>query len=92
MRSSGLLPALWFAAARFGSDDTTGARELMRRRGPQVDPSFYTGTFWEFVGSNGLPTRGFDSLTHARGAGPTQLLTSRSSARHPSTRDTPRGT
>ncbi len=36
---------------------------------------FYTGTFWEFVISNGLPTRGFDSLAHAWGAGPTQILT-----------------
>jgi hypothetical protein len=68
----------WELMARFGSDDTTGALTLMRRLwGAQVDPAsgFYTGTFWEFVGGNGLPTRAFDSLAHAWGAGPTQLLT-----------------
>jgi hypothetical protein len=64
--------------ARFHSDDTAGALDLLRRLwGVQVDPDsgFYTGTFWEFVNSEGLPTRGFDSLAHAWGAGPTQLLT-----------------
>jgi len=68
----------WEAMARFAGDDTTGALDLMRRLwGVQVDQNsgFYTGTFWEFVGANGLPTRGFDSLAHAWGAGPTQLLT-----------------
>jgi hypothetical protein len=68
----------WELMARFASDDTAGALNLMRRLwGLQVDPNsgFYTGTFWEFVGGNGLPTRGFDSLAHAWGAGPTQLLT-----------------
>ncbi len=68
----------WELMARFHSDDTAGALELLRRHwGIQVDPNsgFYTGTFWEFVGSNGLPTRGFDSLAHAWGAGPTQVLT-----------------
>lgn len=68
----------WEVMARFTGDDTAGALELMRRLwGVQVDPNsgFYTGTFWEFVGGNGLPTRGFDSLAHAWGAGPTQLLT-----------------
>ena len=63
--------------ARFQSDDTAGALDLMRRMwGVQVDPNsgYYTGTFWEFVNSQGLPTRGFDSLAHAWGAGPTQLL------------------
>ena len=68
----------WELMARFGAEDTAGALNLMRRLwGVQVDPNsgFYTGTFWEFVGSNGLPTRGFDSLAHAWGAGPTQLLT-----------------
>ena len=52
--------------------------ELLRRLwGLQVDPDsgYYTGTFWEFVLSNGLPSRGFDSLAHAWGAGPTQILT-----------------
>ena len=55
------------------ADDTAGALELLRRLwGLQVDPNsgFYTGTFWEFVMSNGLPDRGFDSLAHAWGAGP----------------------
>ncbi|MET0419061.1 MAG: hypothetical protein ABW022_23860 [Actinoplanes sp.] len=64
--------------ARFGSGDTTGALDLMRRHwGIQVDPNsgYYTGTFWEFVNANGLPSRGFDSLAHAWAAGPTQLLT-----------------
>jgi hypothetical protein len=68
----------WEVMARFGSGDTAGALELMRRLwGIQVDPNsgYYTGTFWEFVNSNGLPSRGFDSLAHAWGAGPTQLLT-----------------
>ncbi|MFI5894528.1 alpha-L-rhamnosidase C-terminal domain-containing protein [Actinoplanes sp. NPDC051513] len=68
----------WEAMARFGSGDTAGALDLMRRLwGIQVDPNsgYYTGTFWEFVNSNGLPSRGFDSLAHAWGAGPTQLLT-----------------
>jgi len=68
----------WELMARFHTDDTAGAVNLMRRLwGVQVDPNsgFYTGTFWEFVGSDGLPTRGFDSLAHAWGAGPTQLLT-----------------
>ncbi|HMG21530.1 MAG TPA: alpha-L-rhamnosidase C-terminal domain-containing protein [Kofleriaceae bacterium] len=40
-----------------------------------LDMSVYTGTFWEFVNSQGLPSRGFDSLAHAWGAGPTQVLT-----------------
>jgi hypothetical protein len=68
----------WELMARFGSDDTAGALDLMRRLwGLQVDPNsgFYTGTFWEFVNSQGLPSRGFDSLAHAWGAGPTQVLT-----------------
>jgi hypothetical protein len=68
----------WELMARFASDDTGGALDLMRRLwGIQVDPNsgFYTGTFWEFVGANGLPNRGFDSLAHAWGAGPTQILT-----------------
>jgi hypothetical protein len=68
----------WELMARFAGDDTANAVALMRRLwGVQVDPNsgFYTGTFWEFVGGNGLPTRGFDSLAHAWGAGPTQLLT-----------------
>ena len=68
----------WEMMARFESDDTAGALDLLRRMwGVQVDPNsgFYTGTFWEFVNSDGLPTRGFDSLAHAWGAGPTQLLT-----------------
>ena len=68
----------WEVMARFGSGDAAGALDLMRRLwGVQVDPNsgYYTGTFWEFVNSNGLPSRGFDSLAHAWGAGPTQLLT-----------------
>jgi hypothetical protein len=68
----------WEVMARFASEDTANAIELLRRLwGLQVDPngSFYTGTFWEFVNSQGLPSRGFDSLAHAWGAGPTQILT-----------------
>ena len=68
----------WEMFARIRSDDATGALELLRRLwGLQVDPTsgYYTGTFWEFVLSNGLPSRGFDSLAHAWGAGPTQILT-----------------
>lgn len=68
----------WELMARMQADDTTGALDLLRRLwGLQVDPNsgFYTGTFWEFVMSNGLPDRGFDSLAHAWGAGPTQILT-----------------
>jgi Bacterial alpha-L-rhamnosidase 6 hairpin glycosidase domain/Bacterial alpha-L-rhamnosidase C-terminal domain len=68
----------WELEARFSSDDTANALDLMRRLwGVQVDPGsgYYTGTFWEFVGSNGLPTRGFDSLAHGWAAGPTQALT-----------------
>ena len=68
----------WEMMARMQAEDTTGALDLMRRLwGLQVDPNsgFYTGTFWEFVMSNGLPDRGFDSLAHAWGAGPTQILT-----------------
>lgn len=68
----------WEMMARIHSDDTAGALELLRRLwGLQVDPDsgYYTGTFWEFVLSNGLPSRGFDSLAHAWGAGPTQILT-----------------
>lgn len=68
----------WELMARFANNDSAGALDLMRRLwGVQVDPNsgYYTGTFWEFVGGNGLPTRGFDSLAHAWGAGPTQLLT-----------------
>ncbi len=68
----------WELMARFASGDTASALDLMRRLwGVQVDPNsgFYTGAFWEFVGSDGLPSRGFDSLAHAWGAGPTQLLT-----------------
>ena len=68
----------WEVMARFASEDTAGAIELLRRLwGVQVDPNsgFYTGTFWEFVNSQGLPSRGFDSLAHAWGAGPTQVLT-----------------
>ena len=67
----------WEVMARFASEDTAGAVELLRRLwGVQVDPSsgFYTGAFWEFVNSQGLPSRGFDSLAHAWGAGPTQIL------------------
>ncbi|HZM75831.1 MAG TPA: carbohydrate-binding protein [Candidatus Limnocylindrales bacterium] len=68
----------WEVMARMHADDTAGGIELMRRLwGLQVDPNsgFYTGTFWEFVMSDGLPDRGFDSLAHAWGAGPTQVLT-----------------
>ena len=68
----------WEMMARIRSNDATGALELLRRLwGLQVDPDsgYYTGTFWEFVLSNGLPSRGFDSLAHAWGAGPTQILT-----------------
>jgi hypothetical protein len=68
----------WEVMARMHADDTAGALDLLRRLwGLQVDPNsgFYTGTFWEFVMSNGLPDRGFDSLAHAWGAGPTQILT-----------------
>jgi hypothetical protein len=68
----------WEVMARMQADDTAGALELLRRLwGLQVDPNsgFYTGTFWEFVMSDGLPDRGFDSLAHAWGAGPTQVLT-----------------
>jgi hypothetical protein len=68
----------WELEARLHSGDTASALDLLRRLwGVQVDPNsgFYTGTFWEFVGSNGLPTRGFDSLAHGWAAGPTQLLT-----------------
>jgi hypothetical protein len=68
----------WEVMARMQANDTTGALDLMRRLwGLQVDPNsgFYTGTFWEFVLANGLPSRGFDSLAHAWGAGPTQVLT-----------------
>jgi hypothetical protein len=68
----------WEMMARMEADDADGALELMRRLwGLQVDPNsgYYTGTFWEFVMSDGLPDRGFDSLAHAWGAGPTQVLT-----------------
>jgi hypothetical protein len=68
----------WEVMARMHANDTAGALELLRRLwGLQVDPNsgFYTGTFWEFVMANGLPDRGFDSLAHAWGAGPTQILT-----------------
>jgi hypothetical protein len=68
----------WEVMARFASEDTAGAFDLLRRLwGVQVDPNsgFYTGTFWEFVNSQGLPSRAFDSLAHAWGAGPTQVLT-----------------
>ncbi|SNT65472.1 alpha-L-rhamnosidase [Asanoa hainanensis] len=68
----------WEMMARIRSGDAAGALELLRRLwGLQVDPDsgFYTGTFWEFVMSDGLPDRGFDSLAHAWGAGPTQILT-----------------
>src|SRR4030095_15585961 len=68
----------WEVMARFSSGDARSALDLMRRLwGVQVDPNsgFYTGTFWEIVNSEGLPSRGFDSLAHAWGAGPTQLLT-----------------
>ncbi len=68
----------WEMLARLRSNDAAGALELMRRMwGLQVNPDsgYYTGTFWEFVLENGLPSRGFDSLAHAWGAGPTQVLT-----------------
>ncbi|MFC4063559.1 alpha-L-rhamnosidase-related protein [Actinoplanes subglobosus] len=68
----------WEVMARFTDGDTSGALDLMRRHwGIQVDPDsgYYTGTFWEFVNADGLPSRGFDSLAHAWGAGPTQVLT-----------------
>jgi hypothetical protein len=68
----------WEMLARLRSNDAAGALDLMRRLwGLQVDPDsgYYTGTFWEFVLQNGLPSRGFDSLSHAWGAGPTQVLT-----------------
>jgi len=68
----------WEMMARFHSGDAAGALELMRRLwGVQVDPDsgYYTGTLWEFVNADGLPARGFDSLAHAWGAGPTQMLT-----------------
>jgi len=68
----------WEMLARLRSNDAAGALDLMRRLwGLQVDPDsgYYTGTFWEFVLQNGLPSRGFDSLAHAWGAGPTQVLT-----------------
>lgn len=68
----------WELMARFQSEDAGGAIQLMRNLwGVEVDPNsgFYTGTFWEFNGSNGLPTRGFDSLAHGWAAGPTQNLT-----------------
>jgi hypothetical protein len=67
----------WEVMARFASEDTANAVELLRRLwGVQVDPNsgFFTGTFWEFVNSQGLPSRAFDSLAHAWGAGPTQIL------------------
>ncbi len=68
----------WEMLARLRSNDAEGALELMRRLwGLQVDPNsgYFTNTFWEFVLANGLPSRGFDSLAHAWGAGPTQVLT-----------------
>lgn len=68
----------WEVMARMQADDTEGALELMRRLwGLQVDPDsgYYTGTCWEFVMSDGLPDRGFDSQAHAWAAGPTQVLT-----------------
>jgi hypothetical protein len=73
------LPQTWEMMARMVAEDDDGALELMRRAwGPQVNTNsgYYTGTLWEFVGSNGLPTgTGFTSLAHAWGAGPTQVLT-----------------
>jgi hypothetical protein len=84
----------WELMARFRSDDTANALDLMRRLwGVQVDPNsgYYTGTFWEFVGSDGLPTRGFDSLAHAWGPARPSSSRSPSSARRPSTRGTRRG-
>ncbi len=68
----------WELMARMEADDADGAIQAMRNLwGLQVDRNsgYYTGTFWEFVMSNGLPNRGFDSLAHAWGAGPTQVLT-----------------
>jgi hypothetical protein len=69
----------WEMMARMEAEDDDGALELMRRAwGPQVNTNsgYYTGTLWEFVGSNGLPTgSGFTSLAHAWGAGPIQVLT-----------------
>lgn len=68
----------WELMARFGSEDAAGALQLMRNLwGVEVDPNsgFYTGTFWEFNGANGLPTRAFDSLAHGWAAGPSQTLT-----------------
>ena len=68
----------WEMFARLQSNDAAGALELMRRLwGLQVDPNsgYFTNTLWEFVLANGLPSRGFDSLAHAWGAGPTQVLT-----------------
>lgn len=68
----------WEMVARLRSNDAAGALELMRRLwGLQVDTTtpYYTNTFWEFVMSDGFPDRGFDSLAHAWGAGPTQVLT-----------------
>ena len=68
----------WEMLARLQSNDAAGALDLMRRLwGLQVDPNsgYFTNTFWEFVLANGLPSRGFDSLAHAWGAGPTQILT-----------------
>ena len=68
----------WEMLARLRSNDAAGALELMRRLwGLQVDPDsgYFTNTFWEFVMEDGLPDRGFDSLAHAWGAGPTQVLT-----------------
>ncbi len=68
----------WEMLARLRSNDAAGALELMRRLwGLQIDPNsgYFTNTFWEFVGSNGLPTMARDSLAHAWGAGPTQVLT-----------------
>ncbi len=69
----------WEMMARMEANDATGSLDLMRRAwGNQVNTSnaYYTGTTWEFVGSNGNPTgTGFTSLAHAWGAGPTQILT-----------------
>jgi hypothetical protein len=69
----------WEMMARMEANDDDNALELMRRAwGPQVNTNsgYYTGTLWEFMGSNGLPTgTGFTSLAHAWGAGPTQVLT-----------------
>ncbi len=68
----------WELMARLQSSDAAGAIQLMRNLwGVEVDPNsgFYTGAFWEFNGSNGLPSRAFDSLAHGWAAGPTQNLT-----------------